>query len=105
MDFHPGVVEEARPGLQRLSGEDVLRDRQVAEQSRVLVDDGHAVAVCVHGSGEVNILACDADRAGIGVVDAAEHLDASALACAVFSDERQYLAREQRERNIRDGDR
>ena len=80
--------------------EDVLRDGQIGEEARLLVDDGNAERARVCGPVERHGLAVEHDGARIGLVDAREHLDDCALTGPVFADERMDLARQKRERDV-----
>ena len=72
--------------------DDVLRDAEVGEQRRLLVDDGDAgVARRVRGV-EVDLGAVDEHRAGVAPDHAAEHLHERRLARAVLADQRAHLA-------------
>jgi len=87
-------VDRAKPAGQGVAHEDVLGHRQVGEQSRLLMDRGDAERPSMGGSVEQYRLAVEQDGPGIGLVDAGQHLDDRALACAVLTDEPMYLARQ-----------
>ena len=87
---------------QRLAAdEDVLGDREVGEQRRLLVDDRDAGGAGVRGAGEHELRgrrpSISAPR--VGLMDAAEDLDERRLAGAVLADERVDLAAVQLERH------
>ena len=78
---------------QRLAAhEDVLGDREVGEERRLLVDDGDAGVARVGGAVEVDRLAVDQHVAGVGPVDAGQQLHERRLAGAVLADQRVHLA-------------
>ena len=77
--------------------DDVLRDAQVGEQRRLLVDHRDARVARVVRRVEVDRLAVDEHLAGVATDDAAEHLHERRLAGAVLADQRAHLARAQRE--------
>ena len=67
--------------------EDVLGDRQVGEERRLLVDDGDAGGLRLGGRGEVDGLAVEQELAGVALVEARDDLDERRLAGAVLADE------------------
>jgi hypothetical protein len=88
-----------------VTDEDVLGDRQVGEQPRLLLDDGDAASPRVGRPADRHGLTVDDDRAAIGFVDAGQDLDERALAGPVLADEGVRFAGEQVERDILDGER
>ena len=80
--------------------EDVLRDRQVGEERRLLVDHRDAGVPGVGGAVEADGLAVEQHVARVGAVHAGEHLDERRLAGAVLARERVRLAGAQRERDV-----
>ena len=73
--------------------EQVLRGVEVVGQRQRLVDRLDAVAACVAGRADLDLLAVDEDLAAVGVVGAGEHLDQRRLAGAVVAEQADHLAR------------
>jgi hypothetical protein len=76
---------------------DVLRDAEVGEQRRLLVDHGDAGVARVVRRVEVDRLTVDEHVAGVAADDAAEHFDERRLAGAVLAHERADLTRTHRD--------
>ena len=83
-----------------MADEDVLRDRQVREQARLLVDDRDAQRPRVRGPADLRRLAVEADRSRVGLMDAGQDLDQRALAGAVLADQAVDLAGQQLQRDV-----
>ena len=82
-----------------MAQEDVLGNREVRKQPRLLVDDGDPELARTRWSGDLDSGAVKRDLAGVGLVDAGQDLDEGALAGAVFADEGVDLGRQQRQGN------
>src|SRR5690606_19434877 len=78
------------PGLP--PDEDVLRDRKVRKQGRMLVNDGNPQALGRYRSQDRRLDAILHDAAGVRLMNAAENLDERALAGAVLTREAMHLA-------------
>jgi hypothetical protein len=68
-----------------VADEDVLGDRQVRENHRLLIDRGDAEALRILGGGDADRRAVDEDLAAILPLDPSHDLDQGRLAGAVFS--------------------
>ena len=95
--LHPRLVELARDGAG--AGRDLLAaeeevgdDVEVVAEREVLVDGRDPERGRVLGLGDRDLLAAEADRAGVGGVDAGDRLDHRRLAGAVVADEADHLA-------------
>ena len=96
----PPVDGPKRPG-RRVAHEDVLGDRQVREQPRLLVDDGDPELAGVGRPAEDDRARRRARPMPVsGLVDAGQDLDERALAGAVLADERVDLAGAQLQRHV-----
>ncbi len=84
---HRGPVDAATAGQRLAAHEDVLGDRQVGEERRLLVDDRDAGLLGVGGRGEVDGLAAQLEDPGVAAVDTGDDLDQRRLAGAVLADE------------------
>ena len=79
---------DAATGAERLAAhEDVLGDRQVGEERRLLVDDRDARGLGLRGRAEVDRLAVEQQLAAVAAVHAGDDLDQRRLAGAVLADE------------------
>ena len=74
------------------TGEDVLRNGQLAEKLRLLVDGGDAEGHRRRRGGDRHLMTLEADGAGVGGLRARQDLDHRRLAGAVLTDQRQHLA-------------
>jgi hypothetical protein len=83
---HGGRVQHP-PAGRVLGGEDVLRDRQVREQVRVLVHGGDAVPAGVQRAGEPDQLAVHLQLARVRLQQSGDHTDQRRLAGAVLPDQ------------------
>ena len=92
-------VDEAAAAGIALGDGDVLADGHPLDETEVLVDEGDAAAVGVGIVGG----AVEGHGAGVGRVDAREHLDEGRLAGAVLAEEREDLAPAQVEADVGDG--
>ena len=82
-------VDLAGQGLDLLvADEDVLRDGEVRVAGDVLVDGRDAEPLGIRGAVDLHRCAVEEDLAGVGLVDAGDHLDEGGLARAVLPDER-----------------
>ena len=82
---HRGLVEAA-VGLDRLAAhEDVLGDRQVGEERRLLVDHRDAGVLGLGRGPEVDVLATEEERSPVAAVHAGDDLDERRLAGAVLA--------------------
>jgi len=72
--------------------EEVLRDRQLWDESEVLVDGLDAETARVGNRPERHLLALDVDLAGVGRLEAAQDLHERALACPVVANQAEHLA-------------
>jgi hypothetical protein len=101
VDVHPEAGEESlRLGVHRAAvdapagpeqltaHEDVLGDREVGEERRLLVDHRDAGGLRLRGAREVGGLAVEQHLAGVQAVHAGHDLDQGGLAGAVLPDER-----------------
>ncbi len=70
----------------------VLGDRERWHEHEVLMDHPDAERDRVARARDVRVLAADADRSGVGVVEAVEDVHEGRLAGAVLADERVDLA-------------
>jgi hypothetical protein len=76
-----------------VADEDVLRDRQVREQPRLLVDDRDAQPAGLRRPVQLDRRPVQEDRAAVRLVDPGEDLDQGALARAVLAHQGVDLAR------------
>jgi hypothetical protein len=83
----PPAADRGRPGQEHVAGH-----VQLGDEGQLLVDGGDAVALGVAAVLEADRLAVDRDGAGVGLVEAGEHLDQGALAGPVLADQRVDLA-------------
>ena len=87
------TTAEAGPALQRQVGErDVLGDGHVGHHGDFLRQETDAGGDRGARIGEDDLLAVDADRAGVAGVDAGQDLHQRRLAGAVRAEERHHLA-------------
>jgi hypothetical protein len=94
------AVDPAEAGPWQTPHEDVLRDREVGEQRRLLVDDGHAGLLRVAGTAEVLWPPVEQDLALVRTVHARKDLDQRGLARAVLTGERMDLSTAQVDRDV-----
>ncbi len=85
--------------------EQVLGDRQIGEQPRMLMDHGNPAAEGIEGRAQLNGRPVEHDLPGIGPIEAAQKLDAGALAGTVFPKQGEHLAGAQIQGDVLDGDR
>ena len=97
---HAAPVDGAESTHRRVAEEDVLRDRQVGEEPRFLVDDRDAQFARVGRTVDDHGLAVHRDRAFVRLMDAGQELHERALPGAVLADQRMHLARTQVERDV-----
>jgi hypothetical protein len=69
------VVDDREPARRQAAHEDVLGDRQVGCQRRLLVDDRDAAPDHLVGTGRLDRLAGDPDLARVSSVGAGQDLD------------------------------
>ena len=93
-------VEDPEPPRRSVADEDVLGDRQVREEARLLVDDRDTERPGVGGPVDLRRLAIQKDRPAVGLVDAGQDLDQRALAGAVLADQGVDLAGQEGERDV-----
>ena len=86
--------------LWRMAHVDVLGDRQVREQARLLVHHGDAQGTRLRRPVEHDGRTIEAQRARVRLMDAGEDLDQGALAGTVLTDERPDLAGHQHQRDV-----
>ena len=94
--LHLPAVDD--PPAVAMADEDVLRDRQVGEDHRLLVDRDDPERLRVEGAGDRSRLTVDDDLAGVRLLDAGHDLDQRRLAGAVLTEEGVDLARVEGER-------
>ena len=91
---HAAGVDHAEAA--RLAAEpDVLGDGARRQQVELLEHGGEAGALRLDRVAEADLLAGELDGAGVGLVDAGEHLHERRLAGAVLADQAVHLARQQ----------
>ena len=100
---HGLAVDAAEAAAGLAAHEDVLGDRQVGEERRLLVDDGDAGVAGVGRAVEDDRLAVEQHLAGVRPVHAGEGLDQGRLARAVLAGERVRLAGEQLQGDVAQG--
>ena len=88
--FHAPPVDDL--AAIAVADEDVLGDRQVREDHRLLVDGRDAEALRVLGGGDADRRAIDADLAGVLLLDAGHDLDQGRFAGPVLAQQRVDLA-------------
>lgn len=94
------VVDPAQGAARLAADEDVLGDREVGEERRLLVDDGDSGVPRVRGSVHDHGYAVQQHGPGVRPVDPGERLDQGRLAGAVLTREGVRLARVQREGDV-----
>ncbi|MPM59588.1 hypothetical protein SDC9_106432 [bioreactor metagenome] len=77
--------------------EDILRNGEILEQVELLMDNAHAEALRLRGGVDFNFFAEEFDRTAILGVDTGQNLHQRAFARAVFTDQREHLARVERQ--------
>ncbi len=85
---HAGPVDPPAAAEGHPAHEDVLGDRQVGEERRLLVDDGDARVLRLGRGAEVDLLAAEQELSAIAPVDAGDDLDQRRLARTVLADQR-----------------
>ena len=88
LGVHRRPVDPAAAAERLAAHEDVLGDRQVREQRRLLVDHRDAGRLGRGGRAEVDVLAVEAEHAPVALVHAGDDLDQRRLAGAVLADQR-----------------
>ncbi len=88
LGVHRRPVDPAGAAERLAAHEDVLGDRQVGEQRRLLVDHRDAGRLGLGGRAEVDVVTLEPERAAVALVDARHDLDQRGLAGAVLPDER-----------------
>ena len=99
--LHAAPVDDLAPVA--VTDEDVLRDREIGEDHRLLVDGRDAEPLRVLGRGDADRLTVDADLAGVLLLDAGHDLDQGRLAGAVFAEEGVDLAAIERQGDVLEG--
>ena len=94
--LHLPAVDD--PPAVAMADEDVLGDRQVGEDHRLLVDRDDPQCLCIEGARDRSRLTVDDELAGVRLLDAGHHLDQRRLAGPVLTDEGVHLARVERKR-------
>src|ERR1700730_5789909 len=82
---HLAVVETLEAILWHVAEEDVLGNREIAEQPRVLMHHRNAAVKRVERRTQRDRLSVENHRAGVGLVETGEELHAGALAGAVLA--------------------
>ena len=85
---HGGMIDETEPVPGLAPDPDILGHRHERHQVELLMDHGDALLEGVQGRVQVGFLAAQADRAGVGVVDAGDDLHQRRLAGTVLAHER-----------------
>ena len=87
LDFavHRSPIDAAEAVAGLASHEDVLGDVEVGEESGVLMDDGDTAAASIEGAMQDNLLAGNAKKAAVGLVDAGQDLDEGRFASAILA--------------------
>ena len=83
-----------------MADEDILRDRQVGKQARLLVDDRDPKSAGLGGTVDLRRLPVEVDRPAVGLMNAGEDLDEGALPGTVLADQRVDLAGQEIERDV-----
>ncbi len=100
LSMHCGGVDPAT-GAQRLAAdEDVLDDREVGEERRLLVDDGDPAVARVGRAGQGDLDAVDEQLPAVRRVHAGEDLHERRFAGSVLADESVSLARVEIDRDV-----
>ena len=94
----PPADEQARPGL--AADEDVLRDRHVGRQGEFLVDGHDAAPLRVMRRRQLDAIAGQLDRPGIGLLRPGQDLEQRRLPGAVLAEQRMDLAGAHREVDV-----
>ena len=89
---HRPAVDAPERAERVVAHDDVLRDAQIREQRRLLIDDRYAGVAGVMRRVEVDDLTGGQHLAGVPPYDAGEHLDERRLAGAVLADQAADLA-------------
>ena len=97
---HRAVIDPPTARERLTADEDVLGDRQVGEQSRLLIDHRDPTMRRFGRAAQEHRLACDHQVSAVGLVDAAEDLDQRRLAGTVLTDQGVRLTREQVKRYV-----
>ena len=93
-------VDRAEATGRGVADEDVLGDRQVREEPRLLVDDCDPQRASVRRAGDLHRFTVEPDRPAVGLMDAGEDLDQRALAGAVLADQRVDFTGKEVERDV-----
>ena len=88
LGVHGGAVDAAAGAQWLAAHEDVLGDREVREERRLLVDHRDAGGLGLRGRAEVDVVALEPEGAGVAAVHAGHDLDQRRLAGAVLADQR-----------------
>ena len=88
---HAAKIEQPTPTGQ-FGREEILRHRQVGEETQLLRDDGNSVRCRFSGVGVVRVLSTDLDGSRVPPDDARQDLDHRRLPSAVLPDECMDLA-------------
>ena len=99
---HLAMVDAPETVRRHVAEEDVLGDREVAEEAGVLMHDRDAAAERVERRSQHRCLPIENHRAGIGLVETGEELHAGAFARAVLPKESEDLAGAERQRDVLD---
>ena len=89
---HRAAIDAVERPARVVAHDDVLRDAEIGEQRRLLVDDRDARVAGVVRGVEVDALAAGEHLAGVAPDHAAEHLHERRLAGAVLADQAAHLA-------------
>ena len=96
---HPVPVDAER-AARHVADEDVLEDREIAEQAWMLVHHRDATALRLERRPALDRCAVDQDHPAVGPMHPCQQLDAGALAGTVLAEQGQDLARQEVERGV-----
>ena len=101
--MHRVVLNAADPVDRLTAHENVLRDRQIEEQRRLLIDDSNPRVTGVRGPAQDNLASVHEETSHVRLMDAAEDFHQGRLAGPVLPDQRMRLAGVQVKRHIFEG--
>ena len=103
MRAHAAAVDAPAGGERLAADEDVLLDREVREEDRLLVDDRDAGVPGTCRAVEEHLVPVDEDRARVGLMHAGQNLDERRLARAVLTEKRMSLPGSQLDGHVLEG--